>query len=43
MYDNMKIYGKEIVTELKAIHSEIQSEIIGSEMKNNIERKRNRL
>lgn len=43
MYDNMKIYGKEIVTELKAIHSEIQSEIIGSEMKNNVEKKRNRL
>lgn len=43
MYDNMKIYGKEIVTELKAIHAEIQSEIIGSKIRNSVEKKRNRL
>ena len=43
MYDNMKIYGKEIVTELKAIHAEIQNEIIGSKIRNSVEKKRNRL
>lgn len=39
----IKDQNQEKITELKAIHAEIQSEIIGSEMKDNIERKRNRL
>jgi len=43
MYDNMKIYGKEIVTELKAINISIQNEIIENEIKNSVEKKRNRL
>lgn len=39
----IKGQNQEKITELKAIHADIQSKIIGSEMKNNVEKKRNRL
>lgn len=39
----IKGQNQEKITELKSINSAIQSEIIGSEMKNNVEKKRNRL
>lgn len=39
----IKDQNQEKITELKAIHAEIQSEIIGSKIRNSVEKKRNRL